>query len=58
MLYTIELITVSRITIEAESDTEAKYRADNFVKEYNSHHHHGEETAATVTFIPYKQVIR
>lgn len=51
MLYRIDMTTTQRMTIEAASEAEAQTKADEMVKEINSHHHHGEETTALVTHV-------
>ena len=48
MLYRIDLITTQRMTIEAESDQEARAMMDEIVRGINAHHHHGEATVAVL----------
>ncbi len=53
MLFRIEIVTTSHVTIERPSEKEAVEYAENLEREANSHHHHGEKTTAKAIYVPY-----
>lgn len=49
MLYRIQIVTTEQVSVEVDSEDEARAKADAYVAERAKHHHHGEKVVAVVT---------